>query len=219
MSPGWREFLIAFSVLLGFIVLYFTIAFSVGYITSLKPVCPRGYRAVSVDGSKSLVPKDNNSIVVRTADYPTCSSMMTCPQWAIHEDGSALTNTCDNPGCPCADFQHCPAYASTLFRKFGEDDRISLFQVIDPQAKEKDHPKDPYDTPYILFPGLRDSCYLTPNTLPLVWPPIALGDACLQGTLGKIKTTPSLYVCAPTQYVTKDEFDVAAYMTAYRPHS
>lgn len=218
----WVEIFGTAFVLGGFMLIYVFYFLVVGYVKSIRPVCPAGYRAISVDGSRSLMPIDDKDIIVPNADYPTCSPVLSCPaegqKWAIHPDGSAQTNSCEpnNPGCPCSSFIHCPAYASTLFRQFGFDDRISMFQVIDPQAKEVNKSEDPYDVPYLIVPGDRDSCYLTPSSIDMLWPARILGDKCLRGTLGKVSTNPSLYVCAPSQYVTGDTFDVEAYMRAYR---
>lgn len=204
-GSGWYNFFVGFGVILGFLLLFIVIALFVGYTTSLKTPCPAGYRAISVDGSKSRIPKSETDIIVPDLDYPTCSPMMSCPtvgqQWAVAPDGSALTNSCLEPGCPCSAFQHCPSYSSTVFRQFGADSRVSLFQVVDPLVKDPNPPPDPYDVPYVLKPGQRDFCFLTPSTIATVWPMIHLGDKCLRGTLGKVKTSPSLFVCAPTQYV------------------
>lgn len=202
---------------------YIAIALLVGYTNSIKSVCPAGNRAISVDGSRSLVPKSAADIITPTADYPICSPVMSCPengqQWAIHSDGSALTNSCETPDCQCTAFQTCPAYCSTLFRQFGADQRISLFQVIDPQAKDKARPQDPYDVPYLIEGGHNDSCFLTPTTINSVYPPLALGGKCLRGTLAALSTNPSLYVCAPTLFTTTTAttttFSVADYMRAY----
>ncbi len=204
-------------------ILYLILMFIIGWSNSIRPVCPAGYRAISVSGERSLVPKNSSSIVTPDADFPECSPVLSCPEgqkWAVHPDGSALTNSCLEANCPCSAFRHCPAYASTLFRQFGADERISLFQVIDPLVQQKTKPHDPYDTPYLLFPGFNDSCFLTPGTINMVWPPIKLGDHCLRGTLGKISTNPSLFVCAPSAYVFSAgedyTFDVELYMKAYR---
>lgn len=203
---------------------YIIIAGVVGYINSIKPVCPAGYRAISVDGSKSLLPGVSGNIVTPTTDYPICSPQLSCPtegqKYAFHRDGSALTNSCEEPNCSCTAFQHCPAYASTIFRQFGYDDRISYFQVVDPLAKDPQPPKDPFDVPYLLGVATRDTCFLNSSTIHMMWPSISLGQHCLRGTLAKIKTNPSLYVCAPSQYVNSINgdwiFDVDSYMNAYR---
>ncbi len=219
-----NEIALAITVLglsaLGYLVLMFLF----GYTSSIRPVCPSGQRALSVDGSKNLLPKSSTDLVTPNADFPICAPRLSCPAYAVHRDGSALTSNCEEADCPCTQFQHCPVYASTVFRQFGRDDRISMFQVIDPAVREKAHPQNPYEPPYILLPGLRDSCYLTPGTLNMMWPPLKLGDPCLRGTLAQLSTSPSLYVCGPSQYV-KDriasngtivhEFDVETYMTAY----
>lgn len=218
----WVEIFGTAFVLGGFMLLYVFFFLLVGYTKSIRPVCPAGYRAISVDGSRSILPVSETDLVVPTDDYPTCAPMSSCPtdgqKYAIHLDGSAQTNSCEpnNPGCPCTAFAHCPAYSSTLFRQFGYDDRVSFFQIIDPQAKDLAKPQDPYDVPYLQAPGNRDSCYLTASSLNMLWPAVILGGKCIRGTLSKLSTNPSLYVCAPTHYVTDDTFDVEGYMRAYR---
>ncbi len=200
---------------------YLILMFVIGWTVAIRPVCPAGYRAISVDGSRSKVPKTESDIVTPDQDYPICSPMLSCPLLAFHPDGSSLTSSCVEPGCPCTSFMHCPAYSSTLFRSFGEDERISMFQIIDPSAKDASHGQDPYDVPYLLTPGSRDACFLSSTTIDMVWPPMKLGDQCLRGTLAKIKNNQSLFVCAPTSFVSESPtdgfvFDVDAYMTAYR---
>jgi hypothetical protein len=219
-SLGW-QIGVSILVLGTFIVAYLILAMLFGYTKSLRPVCAAGERAMSTDGSRSVVPSGATQLVTPDADYPICAPSLSCPQglqWAFHADGSALTNICEETNCQCTAFQHCPAYASTLFRQFGADARISFFQVIDPTVKTATKLQDPYDPPNILLPGLRDSCFLNAQTLKMVWPPLALGDHCLRGTLGKIKNNPSMYVCAPSQYVSDTDhvFDVDSYMLAYK---
>lgn len=219
---GW-QIGVSIIVLGGFMLAYLLIAGLVGYVNSIKTVCSAGQRAISTDGSRSMTgPAGPSSIITPTQDYPFCSPRLSCPQeglkWAVHADGSALTNSCDVPNCPCSAFQHCPAYASTIFRQFGADARISLFQVIDPTVKDKTKPQDPYDPPYLLSPLERgDRCFLSSTTINSVWPAIQLGQKCLQGTLAAISTTPANYVCAPTQFVNSNNvFDVDAWMNAYK---
>lgn len=222
-SIGW-QIGVSILVLGAFIISYLIIAGIVGYVTSLKPVCSAGERALSTDGSRSIVPSGGaNSLITPTQDYPSCGPRLTCPegvQWAVHADGSALTHNCEEPDCKCTAFQHCPAYASTIFRQFGADARISLFQIVDPTIKDKnaDGVHDPYDPPYVLFPGNNDRCFLNPATLNMVWPPIQLGSHCLQGILGIISTNTGNYVCAPSQYVDSKThvFDVNAWTNAYK---
>jgi hypothetical protein len=208
----WTDFGIGLGVILAMFVIFIIIAIGIGFAKSIKPPCPDNNRAISVDGSKSVVD--------RTTDYPFCSPIMSCPteglMWAVHADGSALTNSCEYAYCSCTAFRHCPAFASTVFRQFGSDERISLFQIIDPLATEKEKPTDPYDTPYLLKPGSKDFCFLSPTTIDMLSPPLALGGACIRGTLAKMSTVPSQYVCAPSAYVSNNIFNVEAYMNVYR---
>lgn len=200
------------AMLLGFVA----ISLLIGWTNSIRPVCAAGERAISVDGSRSRVGK---TLVTPDADYPICTSRMKCPFWAIHPDGSALTDTCVAADCPCSAFRICPAYASTIFRQFGRDDRISLFQIVDPLAREADlKPENPNDPPYLLLPGSVDSCFLNDVSIKTVWPAIALGDRCIRGTLARIKTNPKQFVCAPTRFVEKTAggdflFNIDAYPT------
>lgn len=221
----------AFGVIFGLMLLYLLIAGIVGYVFSVRPGCPDGYRAISADGRSSITSKDPTAIISPTPDFPICSSRLSCPQngpkWAVHQDGSALTNTCDVENCPCTSFQHCPSYVNVVFRQFGYEQRVSLFQVIDPQITDEKPAQDPYDPPYILEVGSRDSCYLTSSTINMLWPPLALGQPCLEdrGILATMQGTPSLMLCAPNKYVdvemkngiTTSVFMLDRYLQDYKP--
>lgn len=221
-----RDIIIAVAVLSSFLVVYLVVAGIIGLLHKNSIVCPAGFRAISIDGQRSKLPKTSSDLVVTDADYPLCSPMLSCPtqgqKWAVHRDGSALTNTCDLPGCQCTIFQHCPAYVGTLFREFGREQRISLFQVVDPNANPSSGIAsgipDPFDPPYGIIAGERDTCFLNPTTLPMVWPAINFGDKCIRGKLSKLKTSPNnIFLCAPDSYVdAQGEFDVESYMANYR---
>lgn len=225
--------LIGISVILAFLLFYVVCFMIYGYYSGLKAPCQKGQRAISVDGSRSLVPTGNIGIVRTTADFPICSEVMSCSDpglpWAVKPDGSALTTLCDTENCPCTAFQHCPAYVSTAFREYGFEDRVSLFQVIDLHANDKAGQdsdskgtqfKDPYDTPYLLLPGSRDNCFITEGNLNTLWPPIKLGEKCLRGVLSKLSTNEAIYLCAPARFVDIKGgtfvFDVKAYMSSYK---
>ncbi len=224
MNPTARDFFIALGVISLFLIGYVIVAGIVGLPKGLRAPCRQGERAMRVDGSEPRLGK-NGELAIPDADFPICAPILSCPtegpKWAVQPDGSALTNQCavDSPNCQCSIFQHCPAYASTLFRQFGSDERLSFFQIVDPLVTSDSKPEDPYDPPYLLQVESKDSCYLNANTIQMVWPALKLGDKCIRGTLGKIKTSPSLFVCAPTQYVElvggEYIFDVDTYKTAY----
>lgn len=225
-SPATRLGLAIVGSAIGILIVYLITAGFIGYFNSLRPVCPKGYRALSVDGSKSIVPDLNGNLVQTDSDYPVCSPMLACPtngaKYAVLKDGSALGNACDESNCKCTIFQHCPAYVSTLFRQFGADDRISLFQVVDPMVNTDVKIPDPYNPPNILYPANNDSCFLTASTRPSVWPALALGAPCLRGTLAQLSTNPSMMACVPGgPFITSTPpngipvFDVDAYMRAY----
>lgn len=216
----WMDIAIAIGVSLVMLLGFVMYALLYGFASAQKPVCPRGHRAISVDGEKSRYPTSESDIVTPDADYPTCSPMLSCPlegqRWAVLPDGSSLTNTCEQVGCPCSAFRHCPAYVNVVFRQFGYEQRVSLFQVIDPLVGDKLKVPDPYDPPYLLKPATRDSCFLTTSTHAMLWPALALGEDCLRGKLAKLEGTPSLMLCAPNEYVEGDVFKVNRYMNDYR---
>lgn len=220
-------FWILFLSLLGIVIGFILYAGFVGFLqsTSSAVVCPAGYRALSVDGSRSKIPKTSADLVVTDSDFPICAPMLSCLplgglQYAVHRDGSSLTNSCDTPGCACSVYQHCPAFVNVVFREFGSDQRISYFQVIDPTANPPPGSgktvTDPFDPPYTILQGSRDVCFLNPTTYSLLWPPVPLGQPCLRGIMAKLD--PSTYLCAPDAYVDTGtfQFDVERYMANYR---
>lgn len=213
-------FAIAAAVLLGYLI----IAFITGYLNQLRPVCPRGYRALSVDGSKSRLPATEDDFVVPDQDFPICSPILACPvvglQYAVQHDGSAMQSICDLPNCPCSVYQHCPAYVSTVFRQFGAEERVSYFQVVDPQVRNKNTPPDPFNPPILITPNSNDSCFITEAARQLVWPRLEVGQPCLRGTLAKLSTNTALMACVPTAFIGDDTtpgvFNVQKYLDAYR---
>lgn len=217
---GWEIALVVILVPIAILLLYLIIAAIVGLVNQERPVCPRGYRALSVDGSKSITPNIRNDIVVPTLDFPVCAPMNSCPpegeKFAVLKDGSSLQNVCDEPNCRCSIFQHCPAYVSTVFRQYGADDRISYFQVVDPTLRDTKPPNDPFNPPIIIEPGSRDSCFITEAMREVVWKPLHVGDSCLRGTLAKLSTNLALLACVPTSYVdSSGVFDVSRYLSNY----
>lgn len=198
--------------------LYFCAMMIIGYISQIRPTCARGYRAISVDGSKSITPTTPEDFVVPNKDFPICAPMGKCPnegvKYAVLEDGSSLQNVCSTPGCQCTAFQHCPAYVNVVFRRFGADDRVSYFQVVDPQVQGKLQPPNLYSPPILLEQD--DLCFISDEMRQSVWPKLASGDPCIRGTLAKLSTNQALLACVPTEFIDGDGvFDVQKYMDNY----
>ena len=215
-----KEIFIVVGLAILSLIAYLLYAGFTGYLKSAKSPCQLGYRAINVDGSASINPAGPGQLVTPNADFPICAPTLSCPvdgeKYAIHRDGSAQTNSCEEANCRCTIFPHCPAYVNTVFRQYGSDERISLFQVVDPMVIDPLNIKDPFDPPYLFPPGSRDTCMITEAMRQTVWEKLELGEPCLRGTLAIMSDNRMLMACVPSGYVDEQNvFQVETYLAAY----
>lgn len=208
------------------VTVYIIMAGITGLIRSAKVPCSSGQCIISADGQNRICAASGSNVktlMTPNDDYPICVDALNCPSgfpYAFHADGSALTNTCETPGCSCSIFQHCPAYVNVVFRMFGSDERVSFYQVIDSNVSD-DKIQDPYDPPYAINVGRQDErCFVTVSNIDMISDKLVLGDQCAggRGTFAQLSTNTELAACVPTNFVKPGTtiFDVEKYMTNYR---
>ncbi len=195
MALFWR--LIALFIVVS--AIFIGISLLQGYSTNVKNVpCGIGECIMNPEGSEKICPANINDIVVPNYRYSQCVPSMGCSvtgggsaSYAVHQDGSALTSTCDVPGCPCSIYRRCPPYILSLFRPLGAEDRISYFQVLDTL-----YPKvsNPFSPPYIID-NTTDECFMTLTQIPSIYPSISAGSQCFRGVFAKIASKDNTYGC------------------------
>lgn len=208
---GWWIFVGIVIATVAVFLLYSTLILLQGYGDQKTIPCKVGQCIMTSDGNQKICPPaDNpNQVMVPNYKYAQCVDSLTCPtegvKYAIHADGSALTNTCDKPGCSCSLYKRCPPYVTTVFKQLGSGERISYFQAIDPLYKNKatdEGPfvENPYSPPYIINND-TDQCFLPQSQVTLIYPALKVMDKCYLGIFAEIKSKPYTFACVPDAYV------------------
>ncbi len=202
-----------------------------GYTSSHKGIrpCSPNQCIMKADGSQKLCPKSITETLIPNYQYTMCVDSMTCPveYFAVHGDGSALTERCDVAGCPCSLYRRCPPYILTVFRLFGSEKRTSYFQVIDPlyenPATNPDGPfvSNPFSPPYVLNHS-TDYCFISQQQITLIYPFLNsqsnFKNPCIRGVFAEIASKPRTYGCVPEAFVnsTTNIFDEKSFFNSYK---
>lgn len=217
-------------LLLGFVfvvasLLYLFMAFIQGYSDIKTIPCAPGECVMTSDGTSKICPTSPQEIQIPNYKYTICVPPLSCPKegikYAVHQDGGALTNSCDVSGCPCSLYRSCPAYVLSVFKSFGSEPRISYFEAMDPLFGD-DHVQNQFSPPYILNQK-NDECFLSQQKLLSVYNKTFLNSAdnykntCLRGVLAEIASKPKMYGCVPEKFVDPitNKFDDAEFTRLY----